>query len=64
MILADDDWLNIGIDLASRTWENWEILGPPELRRLAREQWTDPLPGHNRLISQLEDVHAELRKRN
>lgn len=60
MTIDHDGWLDVGVDLASKRWENWHILGADELAALAVEQWTNPVPGQNNEIRRLEGEHPEL----
>ncbi|GGM41923.1 hypothetical protein GCM10010489_11160 [Microbacterium saperdae] len=58
-----DGWLDIGVDVASQLWSNWSALNESELRALGREQWTNPVAGHNTEIRRLEHRHPELRRK-
>ncbi|WP_314473853.1 hypothetical protein [uncultured Microbacterium sp.] len=56
-------WLEVGVDIASRIWNGWEALTADELRALGKEQWTNPVPGHNDLIRPMEAKYPELRRK-
>lgn len=58
----DEGWLDIGVDLASRLWVNWDVLSNSDFRALSEEQWANPIPGNNRQIRVLEADHPELRR--
>jgi hypothetical protein len=59
-----EDWLDVGVDIAYKTWVNGlEFIDPDELRALGKEQWTNPIPGHNAQIRKLQEKYPELSRK-
>lgn len=56
-------WLDVGVDIASRHWHGWEQLTRDELRALGKEQWTNPIAGHNAELRKLEEKYPDLRRK-
>lgn len=59
----EEEWLDVGVDLASRIWVNWQLLSREELCALALEQWTNPIPGRNDLVRPIEGKNPALRRK-